>query len=350
MEFHVLGPLEVISGGQPLAVGGARTRAVLAMLLINANRVVAGRPAGGRAVAGPCARPRRGQPAGPPVGAAPGAAVRRRGRSAGHPGARAISCASPPTSSTCCGSQQLAAAGREALAAGDAATAVRLLDRVAGSVARAGARRPRRRQFAGAERARLEEERLGALESTARRAARVRTPPRAARGARDADRQRTRCGSGSGAAPAGAVPVRAPGRRAARLPRAARDPDRPARHRARARAARAPSPDPAPGPRSNTGPPGGRDARAPPQTRYAESGGHPHRLPGARRGPARHRGRAGRVSHLDLLWEDPETAELLPPARRARPPDPVRQAGHRPVRPRARPTRRSSSAWTTSGP
>jgi DNA-binding SARP family transcriptional activator len=40
VEFRVLGPLELISGEQPVAVGGARTRAVLAMLLVNANRVV----------------------------------------------------------------------------------------------------------------------------------------------------------------------------------------------------------------------------------------------------------------------------------------------------------------------
>ncbi len=41
MEFHILGPLEVRHSGQSLAVGGARTRAVLAMLLLNPNRVVA---------------------------------------------------------------------------------------------------------------------------------------------------------------------------------------------------------------------------------------------------------------------------------------------------------------------
>ena len=40
MEFRVLGSLEVISGGRPLAIGGARSRAVLAMLVMNANRVV----------------------------------------------------------------------------------------------------------------------------------------------------------------------------------------------------------------------------------------------------------------------------------------------------------------------
>ena len=40
LEFHVLGPLEVVAGERPLAVGGARTRAVLALLLMNANDMV----------------------------------------------------------------------------------------------------------------------------------------------------------------------------------------------------------------------------------------------------------------------------------------------------------------------
>src|SRR6202046_5841877 len=40
VEFRVLGPLEATAGGQSLEVGGARTRAVLAMLLVNANQVV----------------------------------------------------------------------------------------------------------------------------------------------------------------------------------------------------------------------------------------------------------------------------------------------------------------------
>lgn len=40
MELRVLGPIEVIHGGQALAVGGTRARAVLAVLLLNANRVV----------------------------------------------------------------------------------------------------------------------------------------------------------------------------------------------------------------------------------------------------------------------------------------------------------------------
>jgi DNA-binding SARP family transcriptional activator len=41
VKFQVLGPLQVSCDGRPLAVGGTRTRAVLAMLLVNANRVVA---------------------------------------------------------------------------------------------------------------------------------------------------------------------------------------------------------------------------------------------------------------------------------------------------------------------
>ena len=40
MEFGILGPLEVSVAGQPLAIGRARTRAVLALLLVEANRVV----------------------------------------------------------------------------------------------------------------------------------------------------------------------------------------------------------------------------------------------------------------------------------------------------------------------
>lgn len=40
MEFRILGPVEVIHDGQPVAVGGSRERAVLALLLASANRVV----------------------------------------------------------------------------------------------------------------------------------------------------------------------------------------------------------------------------------------------------------------------------------------------------------------------
>jgi predicted ATPase/DNA-binding SARP family transcriptional activator len=40
VEFRILGPLEVLSDGQALDLGGAKQRALLAMLLLNANEVV----------------------------------------------------------------------------------------------------------------------------------------------------------------------------------------------------------------------------------------------------------------------------------------------------------------------
>jgi DNA-binding SARP family transcriptional activator len=40
MEFRVLGPLEVRRGGESVALGGAKQRALLALLVLNANRVV----------------------------------------------------------------------------------------------------------------------------------------------------------------------------------------------------------------------------------------------------------------------------------------------------------------------
>src|SRR5580765_6235092 len=40
MEFRILGPLEVIDGGRSLTLGGARQRAMLALLLTRANEVV----------------------------------------------------------------------------------------------------------------------------------------------------------------------------------------------------------------------------------------------------------------------------------------------------------------------
>ena len=40
MEFRTLGPLEVVAGGQALALGGAQQRAVLALLLVRAPEAV----------------------------------------------------------------------------------------------------------------------------------------------------------------------------------------------------------------------------------------------------------------------------------------------------------------------
>src|SRR6266571_3932551 len=40
LEFRVLGPLEVWREGRPLRLGGERQRALLALLLLNANEIV----------------------------------------------------------------------------------------------------------------------------------------------------------------------------------------------------------------------------------------------------------------------------------------------------------------------
>jgi hypothetical protein len=40
MEFRILGPLEVVDADRPLALGGERQRALLALLLTRANEVV----------------------------------------------------------------------------------------------------------------------------------------------------------------------------------------------------------------------------------------------------------------------------------------------------------------------
>src|SRR6266498_3188283 len=40
MEFRVLGPLEVVAAGRSLELGGRKQRALLALLLLEANRVV----------------------------------------------------------------------------------------------------------------------------------------------------------------------------------------------------------------------------------------------------------------------------------------------------------------------
>jgi DNA-binding SARP family transcriptional activator len=40
VEFRIIGPVEVIHDGRAVAVGGSRERALLALLLASANRVV----------------------------------------------------------------------------------------------------------------------------------------------------------------------------------------------------------------------------------------------------------------------------------------------------------------------
>jgi hypothetical protein len=43
MEFRILGPLETYEAGKQVPVGGAKQKALLAMLLLNGNQVVRAR-------------------------------------------------------------------------------------------------------------------------------------------------------------------------------------------------------------------------------------------------------------------------------------------------------------------
>ena len=164
VEFHVLGPLEVASGGRSLSVGGTRTRAVLAFLVMNANAVVSADRLAEELWAG----------------LAPGRAaanlqvrlseLRKALRSVAEEDRLATRAPGyvlrvAPEELDVLRFQQLAASGREALAAGDVATAVRFLDESLALWRGPALADFGDLQFAAAEQARLEEERLGVLES-----------------------------------------------------------------------------------------------------------------------------------------------------------------------------------------
>jgi hypothetical protein len=129
VEFGILGPLEITAGGQPLPVQGARTRAVLAMLLVHAGQVV---PAG-RLVT---------RPPGYLIQVAPGELDAPR-------------------------FERLARDGETALAAGDGALAARRLDEALGLWRGPALADVDDAPFARAAATRLEEKRLAALESRA---------------------------------------------------------------------------------------------------------------------------------------------------------------------------------------
>ena len=164
MEFRVLGPLEVTAGGQPLELGGARGRAVLAMLLMQANLVV---PAGRLTE-----ELWPGQPAGK---AAASLQVRLSGlrkalRSAGE--ADRLATRPPgyllratPGEIDAVRFEQLAGEGNAALTAGDAATAVRRFDEALCLWRGAALADVGDAPFARAEASRLAETRLATLES-----------------------------------------------------------------------------------------------------------------------------------------------------------------------------------------
>ena len=164
MQFHVLGPLEVTHDGRTVAVGGARTRTVLAMLLIDANRVVAADrlvnelwPEHGRKRAAANLQVRLSE-------------LRRALRSVKQ-GERLVT-RSPGYLLRVTADEldvlvfeQLVSAGREAIAAGDADRAIALLDQSLALWRGPALADLGDGTFASAERARLDEERLAALES-----------------------------------------------------------------------------------------------------------------------------------------------------------------------------------------
>ena len=166
VEFGILGPLEIAAGGQPLPVQGARTRAVLAMLLVHANQVVpadrltaelwAGQPAD-RAAASLQVRVSQ---------------LRKALRAAGE--ADRLVTRPPgylirvtPGELDAPRFEHLARDGETALAAGDGALAARRLDEALGLWRGAALADVVDAPFAQAEARRLEERRLAALESRA---------------------------------------------------------------------------------------------------------------------------------------------------------------------------------------
>jgi DNA-binding SARP family transcriptional activator/pimeloyl-ACP methyl ester carboxylesterase len=164
VQFHVLGPLEVTHDGRTVAVGGARTRTVLAMLLIDANRVVAADRLVNELW------PEHGQER-----AAANLQVRlselRRALRSVKQGERLVT-RSPGYLLRVAADEldvlvfeQLVSAGREAIAAGDADRAVGLLDQSLALWRGPALADLGDGAFASAERARLDEERLAALES-----------------------------------------------------------------------------------------------------------------------------------------------------------------------------------------
>jgi DNA-binding SARP family transcriptional activator/pimeloyl-ACP methyl ester carboxylesterase len=164
LEFRVLGPLEVMADGQSLTMAGARARAVLAMLLVHANQVVSsdrlmeelwpGQPGAGDSLQVRLSE------------------LRKALRSAGE--ADRLVTRSPgyllrvtPGELDALRFERLAAEGDEALAAGDAAAATRRLDEALALWRGPALADLDAAPFARAAAGRLEEERLAALESRA---------------------------------------------------------------------------------------------------------------------------------------------------------------------------------------
>ena len=268
MDFRILGPLEVLDGDRRCALGGAKQRALLALLLLHANEVVSQRPAGRRAVGRRRARERL-----KALQVAVSRLARRSSRTART--RTGVLVTRPPGYELRVEPgqldlhrfEQLVAEGRAALAAGDPAAGRPSCARRS----RCGAARrwptsptsrsPRRRSPAGGA-ARSRRSRSGSRPTSSSAG----TPSWwASSRALVAEH---RCASGCGPADARALPLGPAGGGARGLPGRAARPGRRARDRARPRAAGARAGDPAPGPALDLEA-GRRRVRAPQQPRGA---------------------------------------------------------------------------------
>jgi DNA-binding SARP family transcriptional activator/pimeloyl-ACP methyl ester carboxylesterase len=164
VEFRVLGPLEVTADGRSLGLAGARTRAVLAMLIVHANQVVSsdrlieelwpGQPRAADSLQVRLSELRK-------VLRSAGEADRLATRPPGY------LLRVTPAELDARQFEQLAAEGNAALAGGDAATAAQRLDQALQLWRGPALADLDAAPFARAEAGRLEEERLAALESRA---------------------------------------------------------------------------------------------------------------------------------------------------------------------------------------
>ena len=220
MDFRILGPLEVRANGERLALGGPKQRALLAILLLSADRVVSrdrlieelwadDPPAAARhALEVNVSRLRKalganGAGGSPLVTRAPGYVLARRARRA------------RPVSASSGWSQD----GRRAVEAGDPDARGAGAARGGGPVARAAAGRSGVRAVRARGRRAARGASPGRDRGAHRGRARARPPPSAGRGARGARRRASAARAAARAADAGAVSLRAPGGRARGLPR-----------------------------------------------------------------------------------------------------------------------------------
>ena len=281
MDFRILGPLDVLDGGEPVALGGSRQRALLALLLLHAGEAVSS----DRLIEALWGAPRREDAAGH---------VSRLRKALGADGAELLRTREhgyelriAPEQLDANRFAALLARARDELAAGRAAEAARVLDdalalwrgRPLDDLAYEPFAQPRDRPAGGA---------AGrGARAAGGGAARARPPRRGRRRAAGADRGAPVPRAAPGPAHARPLPRRPPGRRAARLPGRAPHAGRRAGHRAGRAAARARARDPRPGSRAGRA---GRPARggaprrrrpAPPGASSASSSPGCRRRPGA---------------------------------------------------------------------